>query len=258
MYYGSFYSPSYSLFGTSLGCLVVTVLVLVLVLFLVANWKLFVKFKEPGWKSLIPFYSDYIVYSKLWGNGWLFIVPVGLAMLGYLPFIGVIFNIITLCFACLYAYKMAEAFGEGIGFTLGLIVLAPVFKLILAFDKKHEYLGVPIDGTSYKELKAKYDSLQAKDSERTANLKFEEPPTEAKPNVHYDKPVKETVEEAMVEEPKTEDVKVENSGTNTGVICGINSGEIVKEKPTEPEKKPKKTPTKKTTAKKTTKKKVAE
>ena len=256
MYYGSYYNPSYDLMGILAGFWFIILLVIIVAL--VANWKLFIKLGEPGWKSIIPFYSDYICFSKYWGNGWMFLVPVGLSLLSMIPVIGLLFSVITLCFVCLHAYKIAEAFGEGIGFTIGLVILPFVFKLILAFDKKHSYLGVPIDGTSYKELKAKYDALQAKDNERVSNVKYETPPTEAKPNVQYDKPVKETVEEVKAEEPEIKDVKIENSGNNSGVICGINAGEIIKEKPTEEEKKPKKTTTKKTTAKKSTKKKVAE
>ena len=256
MYYGNYYGPSYDLMG-----IVATfwfIILLVLVIEIVAQWKLFIKLGEPGWKSIIPFYSDYICFSKYWGNGWMFLVPVVLSVLSIIPIIGLLFSVVTLCFVCLHAYKTAEAFGEGVGFAIGLAVLPVIFNLILAFDKKHSYLGVPIDGTSYKELKAKYDTLQAKDSERVSNVKYETPPTEAKSNVQYEKPVKETVEEVKAEEPEMKDVKIENSGNNAGVICGINSGEIVGEKPAEPEKKPKKTTTKKNTAKNSTRKKVAE
>ena len=36
------------------------------ILRLVTAWKVFEKYGEPGWKGLIPFYSDYIEYGKVW------------------------------------------------------------------------------------------------------------------------------------------------------------------------------------------------
>lgn len=104
---------------------------------------------------------------------------------------------------------MAEAFGEGVGFTIGLVLLSPIFILILAFDKKHSYLGVPVDGASYKELKVKYDNLKAKDEERISATKYEEPPVEPKRDVEYEKPADAKAEEKPEEkaEEKVEEVK---------------------------------------------------
>ena len=32
----------------------------------VANWKIFQKMGEPGWKALIPFYGPYILFKRVW------------------------------------------------------------------------------------------------------------------------------------------------------------------------------------------------
>ncbi len=40
----------------------------ILVVLLVAQWKMFSKAGEAGWKCLIPFYNNYIFYKILYGN----------------------------------------------------------------------------------------------------------------------------------------------------------------------------------------------
>ena len=139
-----------------------------------------------------------IQYSKFWGNGWLFLVPFALSVLSILPVIGFVFVIINVVFYCINKYKIAESFGEGVGFTIGLVLLPIIFFPILAFDKKHEYLGVPIDGLSYKEMKTKYDNVKAKDEALTASRTYDEAPTENKKTVEYGKP--ETKQESEIKE----------------------------------------------------------
>ena len=38
---------------------------------------------------------------------------------------------------------LSKAFGHGLGFTLGLIFLSPIFYLMLGFGSSHYVLGVP-------------------------------------------------------------------------------------------------------------------
>lgn len=85
-------------------------------------WKIFEKAGVEGWKSLIPFYHKYLKYEMALGEGrgWLFLVS-------YTPMLGLIIKIS-------YLYMLAQAFGKGIGYTIGLLFLKPVFILILAFD----------------------------------------------------------------------------------------------------------------------------
>lgn len=92
----------------------------------VGMWKLFVKAGKPGWGALIPLYNTYCMFDMAFGNGWLF-------LLTFVPCVNAVFLIIG-CF------KMAKAFGKGTGFGFGLMFLAPIFFLILAFGDA-QYVG---------------------------------------------------------------------------------------------------------------------
>ena len=62
-----------------LGSMLYTMIFLVIAYFvlkIVANWKIFEKAGQPGWASIVPFYSNYIEFNIYWGNGWLFLIPV--------------------------------------------------------------------------------------------------------------------------------------------------------------------------------------
>lgn len=91
----------------------------VYILIVIAQWKIFDKAGIAGWKSLIPIYNVYCFYKITWGSGWLFLVLL-------VPLVGFVFSIIT-------QYRLAKSFDKGIGFTIGLILLSPVFLLILGF-----------------------------------------------------------------------------------------------------------------------------
>lgn len=111
--------------GLSIGY--VLVLLLVAALMIVAMWRIFAKAGEAGWKAIVPFYNTYILYKITWGNGLYFLLLL-------IPCANVVIQIIT-------SVKLAKVFGKGIGFTLGLIFLGPIFQLILAFDSS-EYQGI--------------------------------------------------------------------------------------------------------------------
>ncbi len=98
------------------------------ILHIIAKWKLYTKAKEPGWASLIPFYTSYTYYKISWGEGWNFLYE-----LVNLPFVPVVIQIIT-------AIKIARSFGKSDGFAVGLIFLPTIFLYILAFGKS-EYVG---------------------------------------------------------------------------------------------------------------------
>ena len=97
-----------------------------MILLIVAKWKIYEKAGEEGWKSIIPFYSDYILYKIVWGNGWLF-------LLLCIPFVNVAINILCMM-------KLAKAFGQSGAFAVGLIFLPNIFLLILGFGD-YTYLG---------------------------------------------------------------------------------------------------------------------
>lgn len=93
---------------------------------LVGMWKIFVKAGKPGWGAIVPFYNMYCMFEMAFGNGWLF-------LLLFVPCVNGIMSII-------WCFKLAKAFGHGVGFGFGLLFLAPIFLLILAFGDS-QYVG---------------------------------------------------------------------------------------------------------------------
>lgn len=96
------------------------------ILTLIAWWKLFVKAGKPGWAAIVPFYNMYCMYDITFGNGWLF-------LLTFVPCVNIVFGIMML-------FKLAKAYGQGVGFGFGLLFLNTIFVLILGFGKS-EYIG---------------------------------------------------------------------------------------------------------------------
>ena len=175
-----------------LGEMLYTVILLVVAYFvlkIVANWKIFEKAGQPGWASIVPFYSNYIEFNLYWGNGWLFLIPVVLSLLSGIPLLGNLFLVVALIIGAITNYKKAVAFGEGIGFTIGLCLLNPVFNMILAFGH-YEYHGIPQDGYSYSQLKTKYEEKKAEQQNNPSTVQYQTPETPKEPsqNVQYQTP----------------------------------------------------------------------
>ena len=116
----------YNAAAASFGVAYMLIVFAWLVVALVGMWKLYMKAGKPGWASIVPFYNLYCLYEMAFGNGWLF-------LLTFVPLVNVVISIV-MCF------KLAKAFGQGIGFGFGLLFLTPIFMLILGFGGA-EYIG---------------------------------------------------------------------------------------------------------------------
>ena len=119
---------------------------------IIANWNIFTKAGEAGWKSIIPVYSDYISYKIAWQPSYFWLVFV----LGIITSVAngmadpngtnttillivLLIRIILAIISILYCIKLSRAFGHGIGFAIGLIFLQPIFMLILGFGNDPYY-----------------------------------------------------------------------------------------------------------------------
>ena len=122
------------------------------ILQVIANWRIFTKAGEAGWKSIIPVYGDYISYKIAWQTGyfWMALLLGLIASLiqNYanatgdnvmLLIIVFLIKIITGIIGIMYSVKLARAFGRGTGFAIGLIFLQPIFILILGFGSDPYY-----------------------------------------------------------------------------------------------------------------------
>lgn len=120
------------------------------ILQIIANWNIFTKASEAGWKSLIPIYGDYVSYKIAWQTSyfWLnFILGILLSYVSnanlnesmFLSLIVILLKIALTVINIMYCVKLARAFGRGIGFAIGLILLQPIFLLILGFGSDQYY-----------------------------------------------------------------------------------------------------------------------
>lgn len=138
-----------SMFAAIMGffALYFVVLFAVIIAIIVANWKIFTKAGEGGWKSIIPYYNMYILYKISWKTSFFWILLACLfgggilsALGGFLTIIGFIVAIVGCVISVIQLHKLSKAFGHGVGFTIGLVFLNPIFLLILGFGSS-QYLG---------------------------------------------------------------------------------------------------------------------
>ena len=91
----------------------------IIVIIIAGLWKVFTKAGQPGWAAIIPIYNLYVL-CKVGGKPWWWFI------LCCIPFVGVIFYFILLL-------EVAQRFGKGIGFSVGLLFLPFIFFPILGF-----------------------------------------------------------------------------------------------------------------------------
>ena len=140
------------------------------ILVIIGTWKILEKAGEQGWKALIPFYNNYTLYKVFWKVKWFWIslIPAALIGIGIVALIttiimvfvadnsfygsgssfvggmmGVIISVFLLVGAGIFSFvlkvllnnRISKAFGKTAGFTVGLVLLAPVFYMILGCGK---------------------------------------------------------------------------------------------------------------------------
>ena len=119
---------------------------------IIANWRIFTKAGESGWKSIIPLYGDYVSYRIAWQTSYFWLVFIlGIVASGIegaanpngdnmmLMAIVALIRLIIALIGIMYSVKLARAFGRGTGFAIGLIFLQPIFMLILGFGDDPYY-----------------------------------------------------------------------------------------------------------------------
>ena len=105
--------------GTGFSPLAGVIEFAIAILYIVGMWKVFVKAGEPGWASIIPIYNVYVLCKIAGKPGWW-------VLLMLIPFVNVIIAILVMI-------ALAQNFGKGAGFALGLVFLGVIFFPILGF-----------------------------------------------------------------------------------------------------------------------------
>ena len=135
------------LFGA--GLWMIGLVILFYFLQIVAQWMLFVKAGEPGWKSLIPVYNYYTLFKITWSGGaflLLAVLSVVSALLlrntdsSWALWLGRAFSAVVSLMSIIETWKVSRAYGHGIGYFLGLIFLEPIFVMILGLGSSR-YVG---------------------------------------------------------------------------------------------------------------------
>jgi len=100
---------------------------------LIGMWKVFTKAGQPGWAVLVPIYNI-IVLLRIAGLAWYWVFP---PLVAIIPILG---WIAYLAWVVWVHHRISTRFGQGVGFTIGLTLLGPIFWLILGFGSA-KYIG---------------------------------------------------------------------------------------------------------------------
>jgi len=102
-----------------IGLLMTLVWLAVGVFLIAAVWKVFVKAGQPGWAAIIPIYNIIVLLKIVDKPLWWFI-------LFCIPLVNFVIAIIVFI-------ALAEQFGKGVGYGLGLTFLGFIFFPMLGF-----------------------------------------------------------------------------------------------------------------------------
>ena len=107
--------------GNGVAGFIVIIIQLAIIAFLIVSfWKVFTKAGQPGWACLIPIYNLYVLLVIAKKPAWWIIMF-------FIPLVNIIFLILA-------SIAVAENFGKGAGFGIGLAFLGIIFFPILAFS----------------------------------------------------------------------------------------------------------------------------
>ncbi len=110
--------------GPGVGTYIVAALIGLVMI--AAMWKVFTKAGKPGWASIIPIYNIIVLLQIAGKPTWWFIL--------------LLIPIVNLIIAILMYLALAEKFGKGGGFAMGLVFLGIIFFPILGFGSA-QYQG---------------------------------------------------------------------------------------------------------------------
>ena len=106
--------------GGGVPFIVMLIYLAVIILIIASMWKVFAKAGQPGWASIVPIYNMIVMLQiadkPLW---WI--------ILYFVPIANIIIPILV-------SIAIAEKFGKGAGFGIGLALLPVIFYPILAFS----------------------------------------------------------------------------------------------------------------------------
>ncbi len=108
--------------------------IVILILFIYGTILRCIIYKKAGkyaWAAIIPIYRQIVMYQ-------ICKISPFIILMWLIPIIG---WIIMIAMLIVKRFKLSKAFGRGIGFGFGLLLLQPIFQTIIAFNSKIKYEG---------------------------------------------------------------------------------------------------------------------
>ena len=169
----SYHTNDPALVALIMGCyfLIIFLSLAAAALVYVSRWHIFKKMGMPGWKGIIPYYGDYMLFKTVWttkafwamiiGAGVylvlylssIFIIPVTVALAArnassstaFLPMavwgiVQAVLMLAFLVFVLVIQVRLHLRLAKGAGFGVGMAFLSAIFYPILAFGKA-QYIG---------------------------------------------------------------------------------------------------------------------
>ncbi len=91
----------------------------IVILLIASMWKVFTKAGKPGWAAIIPIYNIIVLLEIVGKPAWWIIL--------------LLLPIVNLVIAIIVTNLLSKSFGQGVGFTIGLILLPFIFYPLLGF-----------------------------------------------------------------------------------------------------------------------------
>lgn len=113
---------SEELFNTNMFIFIAILVIIIIA----ALWRIYEKAGKPGWAAIIPIYNI-IVLMEIIGKPWWWLLLL-------------LFPLTLLIFAIWSVNLLSKSFGQGVGFTIGLLLVGIIFYPMLAFGN-YEYKG---------------------------------------------------------------------------------------------------------------------
>ena len=119
--------------------------VCLLILTVIGYWGVFCEAGEKGWKVLIPFYNEYLLFKIAWKPSvclikWLClclyeVVSVTLKAGVLLEMLQLILPSIAFVLTVMLYHRLSKAFRHGFGYTAGILFLPFIFVLLLGVGR---------------------------------------------------------------------------------------------------------------------------
>ena len=112
--------------NSAVGGVGLVVYIAIIVIEIAALWMVFTKTGNKGWTAIIPILNTLVLIKVVKRPIWWIILLL-------IPCVNIVVFIILMV-------DLAKAFGKGIGFAVGLVLLQPIFILLLGFGSSQYQL----------------------------------------------------------------------------------------------------------------------